>query len=308
MMIRELFKKQYKTFSFEFFPPKNMRSAVAFGRSLEHLKDLDPSFVSVTYGAGGSTQERTFELVDYIQNKVGLRTMCHYTCVNATRDKVKNDLQELYEKNIRNLMLLRGDAPQGQQEFDEQPGDLKHGTDMIKLAAEENRFCIGGAGYPEGHQEANSKEEDIEYLKMKEDLGADFIATQMFFDNNYYFDYMNKVRERGINIRIIPGIIPITNYKNIKKFSDMCGSNIPEHIMERLEPYQDDLDKTYQIGVDIAIEQCRGLLEAGAPGIHFYTLNKYQPIKDIYDSLPKELLDVYKPAPEPEPMLEPELE
>ncbi len=138
---------------------------------------------------------------------------------------------------------------------------------------------------------------------MKEDLGADFIATQMFFDNQYYFDYMTKVREKGIKLRIIPGIIAITNYKQIKKFSEMCGSNIPDHVQERMEPYQDDPDKTYQIGVDIAIEQCRELLEAGAPGIHFYTLNKFNAIRDIYESLPKDLLDPYKAPPEPEPML-----
>jgi methylenetetrahydrofolate reductase (NADPH) len=292
MKISELFEKQHKTFSFEFFPPKTFKSAVGFGRSIERLAELEPDFISVTYGAGGSTQEKTFDLIDYIQNKMGLTSMCHYTCVGATKEKIAADLDHLYEHNIENLMLLRGDAPEGQESFKDQ--EFQYSTDLIEFAGKQDRFCIGAAGYPEGHQEAKDLDFDLERLKEKFQKGADFVCTQMFLDNDYFYHYMKKVREKGIENRIIPGLIPITNYKNIKKFAEMCGSAIPEHVQERFEPIKHDSDKVYQRGIDLAIEQAEDLLKAGAPGIHFYTLNKYQPIKDIYDSLPKDLLDVHK--------------
>ncbi len=300
MKITEIFKKQPKTFSFEFFPPKTFKSAVNFGRNLERLQEFEPDFVSVTYGAGGSTQDRTFDIVDHIQNRMKITTMCHYTCVGATREKIEEDLDHLYEHNIKNLMLLRGDAPDGQASFEGQ--EFQYSTDLIELVSKQNRFCIGAAGYPEGHQEAKNLESDIDKLERKFKKGADFICTQMFLDNQFYYDYMEQVRERGITGRIIPGIVPITNYKQIKKFADMCGSSIPGEVAEKFEPYKEDKKKTYQLGIDLAIEQVEDLLKAGAPGIHFYTLNKYKPMKDIYDSVDKDLLDPTKEVENAEPI------
>lgn len=294
MKICDLIEKQHKTFSFEFFPPKTFRSAVGFGRSIERLAELEPDFISVTYGAGGSTQEKTFDLIDYIQNKMGLTSMCHYTCVGATEEKIAEDLNHLYEHNIENLMLLRGDAPEGQESFKDQK--FQFSTDLIEYAGKQDRFSIGAAGYPEGHQEAADLDFDLERLREKFQKGADFVCTQMFLENEYFYHYMKNVRKKGIEGRIIPGVIPITNYKNIKKFAEMCGSAIPEEVQERFEPIKEDSNKVYQRGIDLCIEQVEDLLKAGAPGIHFYTLNKYQPIKDVYDSIPDELMDVNKKA------------
>ncbi len=287
-MIKDLFNRCKKTFSFEFFPPKNYGSAIEFGINVGKLSGLAPSFVSVTYGAGGTTHQTSFELCDLLQNKIGLDCMAHYTCVNASREKIEADLNYLYERNIRNLMLLRGDPPKGEDTYFSQKKEFRYASDLVKMAHEQKRFSIGVAGYPEKHLEAESLEIDIKNLKTKVDSGADFIVTQMFFDNKHYFDFVSKVRAAGINIRIIPGIIPITNFSQIKKFSQMCGACIPDELTELLEPIQHDPKKTYQVGVDYAIRQCEDLLKNGAPGIHFYTLNKSQAAIDIFSSLSRE--------------------
>ncbi len=285
MKIADILLSGQTTYSFEFFPPKNYASILELGINVGQLLKLDPTFISVTYGAGGSTQDASFDLVDYLQNKIGLCSMAHYTCVNATREKVLRDLDYLYERNIKNLMLLRGDPPKGQQTFENTQGDLHHASDLIEIAAAQNRFSIGAAGYPERHPESKSNDLDIEMLKYKVDKGVDFIVTQFFFDNSYYFDFVARARKAGINVPIIPGIIPITNFKQIKRFAEMGGSKIPEALVEALEPHQDDSDKTYQIGVDFAIAQCRELLEKNVPGLHFYTLNKSGATVDIFETL-----------------------
>lgn len=293
MKISEVFKKQRKTFSFEFFPSKDYTSTMALGINIGQLIRLEPSFISVTYGAGGSTQSMSFDLLDYLQNKVGFTSMAHYTCVNTKKDTIVEHLNWLYEHNIKNLMLLRGDPPKGQERYiyDNEDG-FNHANDLVKYVNTEDRFSIGVAGYPEKHPEAANIDEDIAYLKMKVDSGADFVVTQMFFDNNYYFEYVKKVRLAGINCRIIPGIMPITNYKQIKRFAEISGSDIPQRLVEAFEPYQDDVDKMYQIGIDIAVLQCRQLLEGGADGLHFYTLNKSNATIDIYESIPFDLKDL----------------
>lgn len=292
MKITDIFKEEARTFSFEFFPPKDEISAVEMGINLGQLKKLDPSFVSVTYGAGGNTQERTFKLVDFIQNTLKMTTMAHYTCVNASKDKVQQDLDELYGINIENLMLLRGDPPQGQDNFVPSSEDFRYGSDLVAFASKQNRFCIGAGAYPEKHIEANSMEEDIQNLKKKVEAGAEFLVTQMFFDNDYYFNFLKKAWNAGIRCRIIPGIIPITNYKQIKKFADMTGANIPQHIIDKMEPHQDNMDKIYEIGVDLAKEQARDLLSKGAPGLHLYTLNKSRAAVEIYEALSRDFPDI----------------
>ena len=286
MKITDIFKKHKRTFSFEFFPPKNYQATLELGINIGQLLKLSPSFVSVTYGAGGSTQELTFDLVDYIQNKLGMTAMAHYTCINASKEKVENDFNLLAERKIDNLMLLRGDIPKDKTVSDILMGEFKHASDLISFAKKMKRFCIGAAGYPERHPESPDETSDIKWLKNKVNTGAEFIVTQMFFDNNTYYNFVNNAREAGITTRIIPGIIPITNFKQIRKFSDLSGTHIPDSIRERLEPYQNDKNKSHQIGVEIAIEQCIDLLQHGAPGIHFYTLNKSTATVDIFSSLP----------------------
>ena len=284
MRITEIFEYHNKTFSFEFFPPKSYQSILELGINIGQLLKLTPSFVSVTYGAGGSTQELSFDLIDYIQNKIGLTAMAHYTCINANKDKVKKDLEYLMSRGIENLMLLRGDLPA--EGFKALNNDFQHASDLIPFASSMNAFSIGAAGYPENHPESTNTEDDIKWMKFKIDQGADFIITQMFFNNDLYFDFVKRARKANISKRIIPGIMPITNFKQIHKFSKMCGASIPQSIVEKLEPIQHDQNKMYRLGVDLAIEQCIDLLRRGAPGLHFYTLNKSRATVDIYSAIP----------------------
>jgi methylenetetrahydrofolate reductase (NADPH) len=284
LRISEIFEYHNKTFSFEFFPPRNYQSILELGINVGQLLKLSPSFVSVTYGAGGTTQELSFDLVDYIQNKIGLTTMAHYTCINANKDKVWEDLQYLIARKIENLMLLRGDLPtEGSRGLD---SDFLHASDLIPIASSLDAFSIGAAGYPEGHQESGNVDEDVKWMKYKIEQGADFIITQMFFDNDLYFDFVDRARKVNITKRIIPGIMPITNFKQIDKFSRMSGATIPDSVVQKFEPIQDDPKKMYRTGVEFAIKQCIDLLKRGAPGLHFYTLNKSRATVDIYSSIP----------------------
>lgn len=285
MKIIDLLRSGKPTYSFEFFPPRNFSSILELGINVGQLMKLSPSFISVTYGAGGSTQEASFDLTDYLQNKIGLTTMAHYTCINAQAAKVAKDLEHLSSINIENLILLRGDRPASADDQSVLKGDFQHASDLIRYASGTGKFCIGAAGYPEMHPESATREEDLRYLKYKVDQGADFIITQLFFDNNLYFDFVARARANGIETPIIPGIMPVTNFRQIRRFTQTCGASIPWQLEELLAPHQDHPDKTYQIGVDFAIKQCRALLSWGAPGLHFYTLNKSRATVDIFHAL-----------------------
>ena len=287
MKISDIFAQSERTFSFEFFPPKDEISAIDFGVNVGQLMKLSPSFVSVTYGAGGSTGGRTFALVDYLQNKIGLTVMAHYTCVGASRSKVLEDIRYFRSKNIENLMLLRGDPPKGAADFSPPPDGFAHASELIALVSGEfNRlFTIGAGCYPEKHPEAETLEQDILQLKKKTDAGADFLIAQLFFDNRAYFDFVEKVRKAGIGCRVIPGIIPITSYAQLNRFFMLSGATIPGGLADKLEAAKDNPDRILRIGVDYAIEQCRGLLEGGAPGVHFYTLNKSSATVEIFETI-----------------------
>ncbi|HEX3008303.1 MAG TPA: methylenetetrahydrofolate reductase [NAD(P)H] [Bacteroidales bacterium] len=285
MKITELFKTQQRTYSFEFFPPKDEISAVDFGINVGQLAKLNPSFITVTYGAGGSNQERTFALVDFLQNKIGLNTMAHYTCVNAPKSKIEEDLKTLSDLKIHNVMLLRGDPPKGQGTFVAHSEGFAYASDLVAFTKQRFDFCIGSAAYPEKHPEAASLDTDILHLKKKVDAGADFLVTQLFFRNDQYFEFRNKAKKAGICCRIIPGIIPLTAYQQIKRFTQMSGGLLPDSLLESMESYKDNPAKIYQIGMDYAIQQCRDLLIMGAPGIHFYTLNKSRATVEIFETL-----------------------
>lgn len=285
MRITDLFLSQDRTFSFEFFPPKDEISAVDFGINVGQLMRLSPSFVTVTYGAGGSSQDRTFALVDYLQNKIGLTTVAHYTCVNAARSRINADLQELTNKGIKNLMVLRGDPPAGSDQFVPPKDGFKYASEMMAYIDQEFDFCKAGACYVEKHPEAMTIEEDLQNMKIKVDAGADFLITQLFFDNKHYFDFVKKARKIGINCRIIPGIIPLTAYRQIERFTKMSGTSIPIRLKHAIEDAKNDPVKSYQIGIEYTIKQCRELLENGAPGLHFYTLNKSRAAVEVFESL-----------------------
>ena len=211
--------------------------------------------------------------------------MAHYTCIGANKDKIEKDLDFFKETGIQNLMLLRGDLPNDNYSLNQ---EFKYASDLVRIAKQKNHFCIGAAGYPESHLESKTKEEDIDHLKFKVDQGVDFLITQMFFDNNHYFDFVERCEKAGINVPIIPGIMPIVNFKQIKKFSEMCGATIPKQLADQLGENQDNPAAKYDIGVAFAIKQCNDLLKNGAPGLHFYTLNKSRATVDIFEAIDKE--------------------
>lgn len=289
MKITDIFKKHKQTFSFEFFPPKDEISAVDFGINVGQLLRLNPSFVTVTYGAGGSTQDRTFALVDYLQNKIGLTSVAHYTCVNTDKNKIFTDLNYLKSIGVRNLMLLRGDPPKDKSEFIPPENGFAYASELIQFTRENFNFCMAGACYVEKHPEAISLEEDIRNLKIKVDAGAEFLITQLFFNNVQYFDFVENLRKLGINCRIIPGIIPITNYRQIERFTKMSGAGIPIDLRQQIEIFKHNPTKSYEAGLQYTINQCRELLIKGAPGIHFYTLNKSRSAVEIFESLSQEM-------------------
>jgi methylenetetrahydrofolate reductase (NADPH) len=276
-----------RTFSFEFFPPKDEIAAVDFGINIGRLLRLSPSFVTVTYGAGGSSRERTFALVDYLHNKIGLNTVAHYTCVDASREKIIADLAALRAMGINRLMLLRGDPQKGVDSFRAPTDGFPNASELIAFTRSlyGNEFSIGGGAYPEKHPEALSREEDVLNLQKKVDAGCDFLITQFFFDNHRFFDFITRARSAGITCPIIPGILPITHYSQLERFVRISGATIPQALLHNLEANKTSPHKIAQIGSDYAITQCRDLLMAGVPGIHFYTLNKSRATIEIFESL-----------------------
>jgi methylenetetrahydrofolate reductase (NADPH) len=290
MKIADIFKKPARTFSFEFFPPKDEISAVDFGINVGQLLKLDPSFVSVTYGAGGSNQERTFNLVDYLQNRIGLTTMAHYTCVGATEEKIARDMNYIRQIGIENVMLLRGDAPKDIADYFQKNKGFSYASELIRFVRKSRYdFSIGAAANPEKHPESPNMDEYIAKLKIKVDSGVDFLLTQLFFDNEVYYEFVKKARQAGITCKIIPGIIPLTSHKQIHKFVNLASTSFPAELLEKMETYKENAEKAYQAGLAHAIKQCVDLLENGAPGIHFYTLNKSRAAVEVYESIPSAL-------------------
>ena len=285
MKIRDLFRSQEQTFSFEFFPPKTPQDVDKLFERANDLKQLGASFCSVTYGAGGSTRKNTIELVCRFQAELELVGMAHLTCVGHTQAELREVLHELQDRGVENLMCLRGDPPQGQTEFIPTPGGFSHAAELVQLARTTGDFCIGVAGYPETHPECPDTQQDLEHLQAKVDCGADFVTTQLFFNSQDYFDFVDRAKRAGIQQRIIPGIMPITNYRQIVRFTDMCGAAIPPELHERLAPVADDPDAVLEIGVEWARHQCEALLAGGAPGIHFYTMNRSRATQLIFERL-----------------------
>jgi methylenetetrahydrofolate reductase (NADPH) len=286
MKIRNRLNPSNPCFSFEFFPPKTDEGVANLLRTLEDLAPLQPGFVSVTYGAGGSTRDRTVELVTRIKKETGIDTMAHLTCVGHTREELRELLQRLAEAKLENVLALRGDPPQGQKEFVPAQGGFRYASELVRFIREEDfNFSIGGACYPEGHVETLSRDDDLRHLKEKVDAGLDFVVTQLFFDNAFYFDFVERARRAGINVPIVPGIMPITNYEQLQRFTRMCGATVPMRLGLQLERVKDQPDALVQLGVAHATVQCMELLSRGVPGIHFYTLNKSPATRMIVSAL-----------------------
>ena len=281
MRISELFGRGRPVFSFEFFPPKTDDAAQGMLATVRDLAEmLAPDFISVTYGAGGSTRGRTVELVSRMQSELGLTTMAHLTCVGHTREELAAILERLQSRGIKNVLALRGDAPGGGQ-FVPTAGGFAHASELAAFVREHGRFCIGGACYPEKHPEATSADDDLLWAKHKVACGVEFLITQLFFDSEDYFRFVERARAAGITVPIVPGIMPITSVSQIERFTKMCGARIPAELRARLKRFEEDSSVVMAIGIEHAIRQCRRLLEAGAPGVHFYTLNKSHATRSI---------------------------
>ena len=283
--IDQILDGTHPCFSFEFFPPKTEEGEKNLREALEELKKDTPEFVSVTYGAGGSTRDRTIGIVKWIKQELGIEAMAHFTCVGATVEDLRGTLDEIRGAGIENVLALRGDPPQGQTEWTKTEGGLEYSTQLIDLIRGSYEFAVGAACFPEVHPQAESPESDIRFLKEKVDAGASFLITQLFFDNAFYFEFVERAREAGITVPIIPGIMPVTNFAQVKRMSEMCGASFPEQYAAELEARKDDPDATADLGVAYATLQCADLLARGAPGIHFYTLNRSPATRAILAAL-----------------------
>jgi methylenetetrahydrofolate reductase (NADPH) len=286
MKIRNCLNPSNPCFSFEFFPPKTDAGTTNLLQTLEDLAPLEPGFVSVTYGAGGSTRDRTVDLVTRIKRDTGIEAMAHLTCLGHTREELRELLRRLREAKIDNVLVLRGDEPQGIPLPSPSDTGFRHAADLVRFIREEDfDFSLGGACYPEGHVETGSRDEDLRYLKAKVDAGLDFVITQLFFDNAFYFDFVERARRIGSNVPIVPGIRPITNPEQIQRFTRMCGATVPMRLALQLERLKDQPEALVQLGVAHATVQCMELLSRGVPGIHFYTLNKSPATRMIVSAL-----------------------
>lgn len=285
MKIREMYDRQEPVISFEFFPPKTNAGVKSLFKVIARLHAHHPSFVSVTYGAGGSTRDKTVDLVRRIKNDVGIEAMSHLSCVGATKAEIDSILDDLAAADIDNILALGGDPPKDQPMADRSAWGFQHANELAAHIKRRKRFCIGGACYPEGHLDAPSKDVDLKYCKQKVDDGAEFLITQLFFDNRDYFDFVERARAIGIEAPIVPGIMPVTNFTQIKRFAELCGATIPTQMRIEMTPIEDDLEKVEAAGIAYATQQCQELLDAGVPGFHFYTLNKSRAMVKILTKL-----------------------
>ena len=272
-------------FSFEFFPPKSVAGERVLGQALESLRGLEPGFVSVTYGAGGSTRARTMELTQWIKGELGIEAMAHLTCVGASREELRETLDTMTASGVENVLALRGDPPRGQTEWQPHPGGLSYSTELVELLNDEYDVCVGAACFPEVHPSAPDMAHDMQYLKAKVDRGVSFLITQMFFDTELYVRFVFEARAAGIEVPILPGIMPVTNLRQMKTIAELCGSEIPASLREALEWRSHDPEAVLQLGVAYATLQCAELLAAGAPGIHFYTQNRSHATRAILSAL-----------------------
>ncbi|HEX4125248.1 MAG TPA: methylenetetrahydrofolate reductase [NAD(P)H] [Tepidisphaeraceae bacterium] len=285
MRIDEIIGRGKPTISFEFFPPKNEVGFAQLYQTVGELHPLKPSYVSVTYGAGGSTRQKTVDLVERIQNELKIRSMAHLTCVGHTADEIGGILDDLWNSGIRNVLALRGDPPAGQAQFVATAGGFANADALTKFVRERHDFCVGVAGYPEGHPQCLNKTRDLEHLKRKVDNGGSFVVTQLFFDNRDFYEFRDNARKMGINVPIVAGLMPILNVNQIKRFISMCGAKIPHPLLMKLESLEADPEAVYTAGVEYATQQCQDLLTEGVDGIHFYTLNRSKATVQICKAL-----------------------
>ncbi|MFZ5802869.1 MAG: methylenetetrahydrofolate reductase [NAD(P)H] [Candidatus Omnitrophota bacterium] len=289
MRISEHFQEKKPFFSFEFFPPKDPEGETRLFSAIAELKKLEPAFVSVTYGAMGTTRDHTLRIVSRLKNEIGIEAAAHLTCIGHGRAEIGQILADLKAHRVENLVALRGDPPKGESAFTPAPDGFCYASELVRFIRSHPEFTktfdILVAGYPEGHPECRDLVKDIWHLKHKVDQGAEAVITQLFFDNEYYFRFVERAYRAGIKVPIIPGIMPVTHGPQIQKFSAMCGAKIPQEVAAAIRQYGDDSASVEHFGIDFATQQCKGLLDFGAPGLHFYTLNKSKATLEIYTRL-----------------------
>ena len=285
MRIDRLLDLGRPSISFEFFPPKTEAGFTQLYQAIDELHPLHPSYVSVTYGAGGSTRSKTVQLVERIQNELKIRAMAHLTCVGHTAAEIGQILDDLWNAGIRNVLALRGDPPAGQTQFVATEGGFAYANELVAFVKSRHDFCVGVAGYPEGHPQCLNRTRDLENLKKKVDAGGCFVITQLFFDNAEFYRFRDQARAMGITVPIVAGIMPVLNVGQIKRFISMCGAKIPHPLLLKLESLEHDPEAVYAAGVDYATNQCRDLLDNQTDGLHFYTLNKSKATVEVCQRL-----------------------
>ena len=285
MRISQMLAAGSPTVSFEFFPPKDSIGFTRLFNTIEALSPLSPSYVSVTYGAGGSTRRKTVELVRRIKFEIGIESMAHLTCVGADRAEIAAVLDTLEKGGMENVLPLRGDPPRGLDRFEPVPGGFRYASELVGFIRRNYDFCLGGACYPETHPEAPSPEADLVNLKRKVDAGAEFLITQLFFDNRDFLRFRDRAARLGIDVPILAGIMPIRSLKQIQRFAQMCGATIPDSLLRRMQAVQGDPASIRAIGIEHATLQCRELLEESVAGLHFYTLNYSTATRAIYEDI-----------------------
>lgn len=285
MKLADLYARPGLTLSVEFFPPKTDKGEENLFSEIEIIKRLNPAFCSVTYGAGGSTREKTVDLVEKIHRKCGLEVMCHLTVVGQSKDEARSVLKKLSEKGIENVLALGGDPPQGMVDWKPHPDGFHHAAELVREAVMLGGFSIAVAGFPEVHPRAESRASDLKYLKEKVDAGAVAIITQLFFDNDAYCRYVEDVRKSGIRVPVVPGVLPILSASQIRRFTSLCCAKIPPQLERELIKVENDDEAAIQLGIDYATRQCEGLIKFGVAGLHFYSLNKSNSLQAICQNL-----------------------
>jgi methylenetetrahydrofolate reductase (NADPH) len=277
MFIREILSQKNFALSFEVFPPVREGNLESLYGTIKDLKALSPDFISVTYGAGGSTRDKTIEISSRVKNEFKLEVTAHLTCVQSTREDIAKTLDEFRKENIENILALRGDPPKGEDKFVRPAGGFGYANELVEFIGSKNGFCIGVAGYPEGHPEAPSREADLVNLKRKVDAGADFIITQLFFANNVFYKFRDRADRLGISKPVIPGVFLLQNYGQMIKISELCGATIPSKLAEKIYKVKDQPGEVEKYGTDHAFRQAEDLVKNGVRGLHLYTMNRSEP-------------------------------
>lgn len=287
MLIRDLLASRQPSISFEYFPPKSDEAAAQLERTIAELHELHPTFVSVTWGAGGSTRDKTIDIVSRIKQETGIEAMAHLTCVGSSQAELSAILDRLTDSGVHNILALRGDPPRGETKFTAAEGGFAYANSLVEFirSRKGDSVSLGGAAYPEKHPECVDLATDMLNVKRKVDAGVDFLVTQLFFDNRHYWDFVTRAREAGINVPIIPGIMPLTNIAQVERFSSTFGSSLPAALSREVELVRGNPEAVMQLGLAHATSQCVDLLSRGAPGIHFYTLNRSTATKAIFSAI-----------------------